>query len=329
MNKIFPNCFAALFLTFVVLSHDAAAQVEWRISVKFIVDASGNRPSGGIIDTDQDVQDQIDAANALIRPFSRGYAFRLTEVRNLSGFASLFAAPRDVISTNLSAIAMTNPASILWRADALNYYINAADGVNEGITKRNLITMGHKVTRETFTHEAGHYLGLCHTHGCDCESCTDCVDPSDGINDTLRDSLCWNQQDQMATNSYGAVFASLNLAQQTAVSNTFNNIMCYHAFRKVFTSDQMDHITDVSNSSRSNLVTAFTRFVDRARSCSSPNGSSACTNGGPYAKVADGISAARSGDIVLIRPGNYNEPMTIQKAITLRATRGDAVVGKP
>jgi len=328
MKQNSPSLFAALLLLVLAMGQ-ATAQVEWRISVKFIVDGNGNRPSGGIIDTDQDVQDQIDAANALIRPFSRGYAFRLEEVRNLSGFASLFNVPRDIISTNLAAIVLTNPASILWRDNMLNYYINAADGVNEGITKRSLITMGHNVTRETFTHEAGHYLGLCHTHGCDCESCTDCVDPSDGINDTLPDSLCWNQQDQMATNSYGAIFASLPYAQQVAVSNTFNNIMCYHASRKVFTSDQMDHITDISNTSRSNLVTAFTRFVDRTPACANPDGNSSCTNGGPYARVADGLSAARAGDIVLIRPGNYNEAMTVRKAITFRATRGDAVVGKP
>jgi hypothetical protein len=303
--------------------------VQWRISVKFVVDSNGNRPTGGVIDTDQDVRDQIDAANALVRPLGRGYTFLLTEVRNLSGFSSLFSASREVLSSNLSSIATSDPASILWRSDALNYYINAADGVNEGITKKNLITMGHNVGRETFTHEAGHYLGLCHTHGCDCESCTDCMDPSDGIGDTLLDSLCWTQQNQMALNAYGANFSELPLPQQIAVSNTFNNIMCYHTFRKVFTSDQLDHMTDISNTTRSNLVTAFTKFVDRNRSCNNPNGSSACTNGGPYMRVADGVSAARAGDIVLIRPGNYNETLTLSKAITLRATRGNAMLGKP
>jgi hypothetical protein len=31
----------------------------------------------------------------------------------------------------------------------------------------------------------------------------------------------------------------------------------------------------------------------------------------------------------LIRPGNYNEPMTISKPVTLRATRGNATIGAP
>jgi nitrous oxidase accessory protein NosD len=41
------------------------------------------------------------------------------------------------------------------------------------------------------------------------------------------------------------------------------------------------------------------------------------------------VNRANTGDIVLIRPGRYNEPMTINKAITLRATRGDALIGVP
>ena len=308
---------------------EASAQIEWRVSVKFILDANGNRPTGGIIDNEQGVRDQIDAANRLVSPFGRGYTYQLTEIKNLSGFASLFTASRDVISSNLTAISLTNPASILWRDDAINYYVSAAEGENEGKTSHQLIVMGHNVGRETFTHESGHFLGLCHTHGCDCDSCTNCVDSSDYIGDTLPDSLCWFDQNQMATNSYHTNFVDLTPTRQASVSNTFNNIMGYHQLRKVFTSDQLDHITDISNTTRGNLVTGFTHFVDRAKSCASPNGSSACTNGGPFQTFAGGVNNANAGDIVMIRPGHYNEPMTIKKAVTLRATRGDALLGKP
>jgi nitrous oxidase accessory protein NosD len=41
------------------------------------------------------------------------------------------------------------------------------------------------------------------------------------------------------------------------------------------------------------------------------------------------VNTAGASDIVLIRPGHYNEPMIINKAVTLRATRGDALIGKP
>jgi nitrous oxidase accessory protein NosD len=41
-------------------------------------------------------------------------------------------------------------------------------------------------------------------------------------------------------------------------------------------------------------------------------------------------SAAGGGDIVLVRPGNYNKEITINKPVTLRATRaGGATIGKP
>ena len=35
------------------------------------------------------------------------------------------------------------------------------------------------------------------------------------------------------------------------------------------------------------------------------------------------------GDIVLIRPGNYNEPGIYDKPVTLRATRGEISIGQP
>src|SRR5436190_18948241 len=74
---------------------DAGAQIEWRVSVKFILDANGHRPSGGLIDTDQDVRDQVDAANRLIDPFGRGYRFALTEIVNLSGYSAYSGTDRE------------------------------------------------------------------------------------------------------------------------------------------------------------------------------------------------------------------------------------------
>ena len=321
--------------SFCLFALEARAQIEWRVSVKFILDANGHRPTGGKIDTDQDVRDQVDAANRLIDPFGRGYRFALTEIVNLSGYSAYFNADRETASSNLQVIASSNPGSVLWRPRAINFYINNAPGANDGISSPTLIVLGHNVTREAFTHESGHYLGLCHTHGCPCATCdsTNCPVPpvSDNIADTLPDNTCWDQDDISSYAYNGKLFINLNAAQQAAVSNTFNNIMCYHFNRKVFTSDQLDELADTSNGSRNNLTTGFTRFVDLANGCLFPNGSSDCGlfSGGPYPKVADGISSASPGDIVLIRRGHYNEPMTITKATTLRATRGDALIGKP
>jgi hypothetical protein len=53
------------------------------------------------------------------------------------------------------------------------------------------------------------------------------------------------------------------------------------------------------------------------------------TSAFPFRTVADGIAAAIDGDIVLIRPGNYDEPRTYTKPVTLRATRGTVTIGGP
>src|SRR5882672_6702503 len=126
--------FRLVLCSVILFTLEARAQIEWRVSVKFILDANGHRPSGGLIDTDQDVRDQIDAANRLIDPFGRGYRFALTEIVNLSGYSAYFSTDRDTTSSNLTVIANNNPVSIAWRANALNFYVNASPGPNDGIT---------------------------------------------------------------------------------------------------------------------------------------------------------------------------------------------------
>ena len=124
----------------------------------------------------------------------------------------------------------------------------------------------------------------------------------------------------------------MNSAQ---VSNTFNNVMAYHrsdgGSQSVLTPDQWDQIADFTRTDRANIMNGKTLFVDWMNTCLFPSGFSQCTLGlsGPFPTVAQGVNGASGGDIVLIRRGHYNEPMTITKAITLRATRGDALLGKP
>ena len=66
-----------------------------------------------------------------------------------------------------------------------------------------------------------------------------------------------------------------------------------------------------------------------------PHGSSPQGNGLPpfclpaFSGARVGAASASGSDIVLVRGGNYNEPQTITKALTIRATRGSALIGKP
>jgi hypothetical protein len=316
---------------------DTHAQLEVRLSIKVVLDANGNRPAGGTLSTDAGIQTSVDDANRALASFGRGFQFRITEITNLSGHAELLDLTCQDASDSIDAGVAANPTSYRWRNNAVNVYINKGDD-NSSCAFNSLLVMKYTAGSGTFLHEGGHHLGLCHTQGCGCKTCPECPTiESDNIDDTLPDRECW-ELDDIATNSFGKVYANLTAAQQMMVSNTFNNIMSYHkasqgSTKDVLTSDQWDLIADYTRTNRANVMNGKTVFVDNTTpACSSRDGFSECFSasvGGPFLTVTQGITRASSGDIVLIRPGNYNERTTITKAITLRATRGNALIGKP
>src|SRR5437870_5056820 len=65
-----------------LFSPEAQAQLQWRVSVKVILDSNGNRPTSGNVYTDQQIQGQIDTANAILDQYGRGYDYVLTEIVN-------------------------------------------------------------------------------------------------------------------------------------------------------------------------------------------------------------------------------------------------------
>jgi hypothetical protein len=126
------------------------------------------------------------------------------------------------------------------------------------------------------------------------------------------------------------VYSALSAANQAAVDRIWNNLMSYHGRQHsttLCTPDQNDRWTDSANSDRPGVRTGRTRFVATTGNDTTGTGTSA----NRYRTLAKGVTVAAAGgaDIVLLRNGNYNEPQTITKAVTLRATRGDAFIGKP
>jgi hypothetical protein len=90
----------------------------------------------------------------------------------------------------------------------------------------------------------------------------------------------------------------------------------------------MDRLTDTASVARRFVATGRTWFVDRNCGSIIRNGSSRCDAfSGPFGLVRDGVNNAQSGDIVLIRSGIYDETMTINRSVTLRATRGAVAIG--
>jgi hypothetical protein len=329
----------AAMLANLICPATANAQLRWRISVKFILNSSGNRPSSGVVNTDQEVQDQVNNANAVLRSYGRGYEFQLTEIVDLAGVSQWYTTDRDEKDA-LEAAAEANKALYAYRDNAINVYINGASGsaVCSFPPGDDIIFMGQGSRTTSIFHEAGHYLDLRHTHqgevyqnsgGSNCTNGCSCAvligGTGDAMADTIADHQCWDTQNQISLGNYGVTYASLSAANQTRVNNVFFNMMSYHDTRDRLTPDQLDRMTDASNSDRFKITNGRTRFVDRDN-----NGFiQAGTSGFPFETFNQGVNAAGSGDIVLVRPGNYDEAITITKAVTLRATRGTAIIGIP
>jgi hypothetical protein len=323
-----------LALALVLSCHEAAAQLEVRLSIKVVLDANGMRPAGGTLSTDAGIRNSVDEANRLLASFGRGYQFRITEIVDLPGHTELIdLACQDASDSIDAGVTQLGPSIYRWRTNAVNVYINKNADDSGSCAFNSLLVIKYTAESGTFVHEGGHHLGLCHTQGCGCKSCAECptiVD--DGVDDTLLDRECWDE-DQISLWSFGKLFADLNATQQAAVSNTFNNVMSYHkasqgSTKDVLTPGQWDKLADFTRNNRANVMNGKTVFVDRTNTVCAPVGFSQCPSG-PLPTVASGVALANAGDIVLIRRGHYNEPMTITKAITLRATRGDALVGIP
>lgn len=332
MKTAFLRCIL-FFTAFTALisPRETAAQLEMKVSVKFILSSTGQRPPAGSLFTDDDVRRAFTNMNNLMDTYHRGYRFRLTEIVDIAGHSEAYNVEVKTASEIIKSNVDINPTAFGWRQNAANMYINNDSGGGSAFS--GMVVVSHNGSYKTILHESGHHFGLCHTQGCGCQDCADCGLTSDGIGDTLPDRECWTQND-IAVNYYQSNYAQLTAFQQGVVSNTFNNVMSYHndGTKDVLTNGQLDKMADTCNSLViSNIVTGSTWFVDADNTCTQRAGLSFCTNnmGGPYQLVAAGINNASAGDIVMIRPGNYNEPMTITKAITLRATRGNAIIGLP
>lgn len=316
----------------------SAADINWRVSVKFILSAGGNRPASGNTNTDTEVQDQIDRANEIQLLHGRGYGYTLVEIVDLAGLSQWYNAPVDVNTRDdLEAAALADKTTYAWRDDAINVYVlnTCAGGYCSRTSANGIVVVGQCGNANLFAHELGHYFLLCHTQGCPCGDCDagetgECntVPGDDTIDDTLPDLECWDQDD-IALNAFGLLYNNLTPAQQDQVDDSYRNVMSYHPYdgglKQRFTPDQLDVSADASNGTRIAVATGLTRFVDLNGVVILQLGTSYL----PFVSVANGLGAAGNSDIVLIRPGNYDEQMVIDQHVCLRATRGNAVIGTP
>jgi hypothetical protein len=351
MNASF--CFTWLHLLIVCLSlilpASTWADIKCRVSVKLILDSDGSLPNDGSTDlTYAAIAGYISTANAWLENDGRGYQLLLKEVVPVSGLSDWFDV--DVTPgnrTSLESEIEQSAASMeryAYNETAINvYYNNRKSGEYSGYCafppQEDVILLRGDASARTLLHECGHYFNLLHTHqgssGCEDDPCSTCTDTrvpgdEDEIDDTIPDHKCWDQ-DQLALAEFSDFYGNLSASRQRKVDDVFLNLMSYHSPPDpILTSDQWDRWTDAANGDRRGVITGRTLFVDDDALGIFPDGSSdaTLTFGGPYKKLENGIDAASGGDIVLIRPGSYDEKLTITNGVTLRATRGNAIIGR-
>lgn len=323
--------------------------INLRMSVKVIV-----HPSTGAWPPDITAQvftNAVAAANEWMASYCRGYRYQLMEVQAIGGpsqggtngpsrwYDLEFRG--DPLRRQFFNLA-TNDTRYLLRFDQINIYVAsgfAKPGDSGGampIPPGETNYIGGQIYADDgawwIVHELGHFFGLPHTFAT--QSQGSCAPGDDGFTDTLLDSTCWSNQNQVAQFHFGADYDALNNNQKDQVDTVFFNVMSYHDYTNKNTTEnrlteqQLDRLTDHANGDRHAFVGGYTRFV----SPSGNDSNSGLDNSAPKRTVLNAVNASASGggDIVLLRPGNYNERTNFNRRVTLRATRaGWATIGKP
>lgn len=278
----------------------AQAYVPVKISIKFILDAAGNRPGSGNLNTDAELDDQLLRGEEVLRTYFSELRLDDIEIIDLAGVSGYFssavnAATRDA----LRADALNNKALYAWRDNAVNIYINgsAGSGIADFAPDNNIILIGQNCRLTTVIHEMGHILELPHTH----ETC--CGIPNqDYCADTLADNSGWTQDD-IANNNYGDIYANLTPAQQSSVDMTWFNIMSYHPSRDRLSRCQLDRESSRGDQDQSWMLGKRPIYVNRDYGGAVEQGSWAA----PYKTAQKAFdSKFLSNSVIVLMQGGYS-----------------------
>ncbi len=331
--------------------------IKIRLSYKIILSPKDhNRPrlhtQYAEMVSDEIIREAVDEMNAVMASYWRGYRFELVEIREVGSYTGSYPDPShwfdvDFIEQDkqakllrqMEAAIEAYPERYAWRENAVNIYINQATNGAKWKFRDSIVIGAHSVRAGWVQlHELGHYFDLRHTQG-DLgvtmlgQTGEGYTSPGDDeIEDTIKDLPSWSRN-EIAKHNFSVKYDKLDAEQTELVDDVAENIMSYHFLKPVganlrrLTEGQLDRWTDATlNFYRRQVCDGRTWFVDRRTPCNEG------TSNHPYDSVQLAAAAANDhgGDIILLRPGEYHETVTINKPLTIRATRrGPASIGTP
>ena len=311
-----------------LLVPDVSADVEIRLSVKFIKDLNGNNPMPAPTwesDISDPIKFEVEVAhgNAALARRRRGITMRVVEYLYIQppvpgGQAADYWYNIDARANagTIEDAADLDPIAWKWNNTAVNIFVNnSRSGQCSFPEQGKTISLGAGIGRGTVIHELGHFFSLRHTHPLDNDGKLENWGDGDGLPETLTDEADASVTDAQAY--HAGQPASL-------INDLVNNIMSYHNENELLPI-QMDLLSTSANTSRSSYVTAHTIFVaTTGETFYSGLAADRPLKTMNLAKNRLIISPAQS--VILISPGTYHESVTFDKACTLRPKSGPVTI---
>jgi hypothetical protein len=310
-----------LVIAMTFFAQSVSAYVQVRISIKFIVNASGNRPVCCNLWTDGQINTEVDWGNKILGDNMSELRLDLLDLVDLPGVSQWYTAVADldgVNMNNLRAAAINNPTLYRWRTDAVNIYINAGSGsaVSAYSPNNDIILMNQRCdnTPSCILHELGHSLNLRHTHEAYGDLCAD----------TIQDDKSWTR-DQIAQNNFGKSYANLTAAEQDQVNLVYNNVMSYHLNEPQlrFSACQKDRMSSQADDNRGWLLSREPLYVYSANS-----GTQSGRFQTPYQTLQSAMDAGLSGKVVVLEQGSYPVSTAISNDTIICTRTGPSTVNK-
>ncbi len=295
--------------------------VPVRVSIKFILNGSGNRPASGSINTDAEVTAQFTRSSQIFSRFVSEIRLHEVEILDVSGASGFYnndasEASRDAIRN----AAIANPSTYFWRSSSVNIYItgSGASAIADFPPNNNVVIMCQGSYDTTMAHELGHILNLLHTHETCCGGGDDC-------SDTLVDDDAWNSKDQISNNAYGLTYANCSVGQKFNVDMTYSNLMSYHDpdNRSMISPCQMDRQSTQVWDDRNYFLSKLPIYIQAGY-----GGAQAGSFTQPYATVQGAINAGvLNNRVMVLKSGTHGNPSsTISTRTDLVTRRGTTVI---